>query len=90
MMRTTCFAAVCVLAVFSSPAGAQTADVHLMESGAVRALYLTDRALAVDPRHYAAFEGRLAALRRLDRHSENRNERGWLAAGIRDAEARLK
>jgi len=33
---------------------------------------------------------RLAALRWLDAHSENSHERGWLAAGIRDAEARLK
>ena len=30
------------------------------------------------------------ALRWLDAHSENSNERGWLAAGIREAEARLK
>ena len=26
----------------------------------------------------------------LDAHSGNSNERGWLAAGIRDAESRLK
>jgi hypothetical protein len=39
-------------------------------------------ALAIDPRHHA--------LRRLDAHSGNSNERGWLAAGIRDAELRVK
>ena len=63
---------------------------HLVESDAVRALYLTDMALAVDGRHRAALEARLSALRWLDAHSGNSNERGWLAAGMRDAEARLK
>jgi alkyl sulfatase BDS1-like metallo-beta-lactamase superfamily hydrolase len=63
---------------------------QLVESDAVRALYLTDMALAVDARHRPALEARLAALRWLDSHSTNSNERGWLAAGIRDAEARLK
>jgi alkyl sulfatase BDS1-like metallo-beta-lactamase superfamily hydrolase len=63
---------------------------QLIESDAVRALYLTDMALAVDGRHRAALEARLAALRWLDAHSGNSNERGWLAAGIRDAEVRLK
>jgi alkyl sulfatase BDS1-like metallo-beta-lactamase superfamily hydrolase len=63
---------------------------QLIESDAVRALYLADLALAVDGRHRAALEARLAALRWLDAHSGNSNERGWLAAGIRDAEARLK
>jgi alkyl sulfatase BDS1-like metallo-beta-lactamase superfamily hydrolase len=63
---------------------------QLAASDAVRALYLTDMALAVDPSHHAALEARLAALRWLDAHSGNSNERGWLAAGIRDAEARLK
>ena len=63
---------------------------ELAESDAVRALYLTDMALAVDGQHHGAHEARLAALRWLDAHSGNSNERGWLAAGIRDAEARLK
>ena len=63
---------------------------QLVESDAVRALYLTDMALAVDGRHRGALDARLAALRWLDAHSGNSNERGWLAAGIRDAEARLK
>jgi alkyl sulfatase BDS1-like metallo-beta-lactamase superfamily hydrolase len=64
--------------------------LRLVENDAVRALYLTDMALAVDSRHRPALEARLAALRWLDTHSANSNERGWLAAGIRDAEAKLK
>jgi alkyl sulfatase BDS1-like metallo-beta-lactamase superfamily hydrolase len=56
----------------------------------VRALQLTDIALAADPTSRAALEARLAALQALDRGSANSNERGWLQAGIRDAQARLK
>jgi len=56
----------------------------------VRALALTDVALAADPSHRRSLEARLAALQALDRRSKNSNERGWLAAGIRDVEARLK
>lgn len=63
---------------------------QLVATDAVRALYLTDMALAVDLRHRPALEARLAALKQLDTLSGNSNERGWLAAGIRDAEARLK
>jgi alkyl sulfatase BDS1-like metallo-beta-lactamase superfamily hydrolase len=55
-----------------------------------RALYLTDMALAADPAHRQALEVRLTILLALDRASGNSNERGWLAAGIRDAQARLK
>jgi alkyl sulfatase BDS1-like metallo-beta-lactamase superfamily hydrolase len=55
-----------------------------------RALYLTDMALAADPKSRPALEVRLAILQALDRASVNSNERGWLAAGIRDAQARLK
>ena len=62
----------------------------IAETDATRALYLTDMALAVDARHRPALEARLTALRWLDAHFGNSNERGWLAAGIRDAEARLK
>ena len=47
-------------------------------------------ALAADPRDVAGLEARLEILRILDRQSNNSNERGWLQAGIRDAEARLK
>ena len=57
---------------------------------ATRALFLTDIALAGDPRHRPSLEARLRALQRLDAASTNSNERGWLGAGIRDVEARLK
>lgn len=56
----------------------------------LNALYLTDMALAVDARHRAALEARLKALQALDARSGNSNERGWLAAGIRDVESRLE
>jgi alkyl sulfatase BDS1-like metallo-beta-lactamase superfamily hydrolase len=62
----------------------------LVETDAVRALYLTDMALTYDRANRSALEARLAALRWLDEHSGNSNERGWLAAGIRDAEQRLQ
>ncbi len=52
----------------------------------VKALYLTDMALAVDPRHRAALQARIQALKTLDASSNNSNERGWLAAAIREAE----
>jgi hypothetical protein len=38
----------------------------------------------------AALEVRIAILKTLDHQSGNGNERGWLQAGIRAAEARLK
>ena len=56
----------------------------------VTALYLTDMALAADPAHTASLEARLKALGALDAKSDNSNERGWLAAAIRDAERKLK
>jgi len=56
----------------------------------VRALQLTDIALAAEPRSRAALEVRLAALQALDRNSTNSNERGWLQAGIRDVQSKLK
>jgi alkyl sulfatase BDS1-like metallo-beta-lactamase superfamily hydrolase len=62
----------------------------LAASDPVNALYLTDMALAVDPRHRGALQARIEALKALDAASGNSNERGWLAAGIRDAERRLK
>jgi alkyl sulfatase BDS1-like metallo-beta-lactamase superfamily hydrolase len=62
----------------------------LASSDPLRALYLTDMALAVNPRHVAALQARIAALKALDAASNNSNERGWLAAGIREAERRLK
>jgi alkyl sulfatase BDS1-like metallo-beta-lactamase superfamily hydrolase len=56
----------------------------------IRALSLTDMALAADSTHRRTLEVRLAILQALDRQSTNSNERGWLAAGIRDVEARLE
>lgn len=56
----------------------------------VRALALTDIALAADPKHRPTLEVRLAILQALDRQSGNSNERGWLQAAVRDAEARLR
>jgi alkyl sulfatase BDS1-like metallo-beta-lactamase superfamily hydrolase len=53
------------------------------------ALYLTDMALAADPRHRASLEARITALKTLDAQSGNSNERGWLAAGIREATEKL-
>ncbi len=50
----------------------------------------TDVALASDSTHRRTLDVRLAILQALDRQSKNSNERGWLAAGIRDVEARLK
>ena len=54
------------------------------------ALYLTDMALAADRANRVALQARIAALQALERSSTNSNERGWLAAGIRQAEAALK
>jgi alkyl sulfatase BDS1-like metallo-beta-lactamase superfamily hydrolase len=53
------------------------------------ALYLTDMALAADRANRVALQARIAALQALERSSTNSNERGWLAAGIRQAEAAL-
>ena len=63
---------------------------QLVASAPVNALYLTDMALAVDPAHRAALEARLKALQALDATSNNSNERGWLQAGIREVQQRLK
>ena len=62
----------------------------LASTDPMRALYLTDMALAADARHREALEARIQALKALDAKSTNSNERGWLAAGIREAETRLK
>jgi alkyl sulfatase BDS1-like metallo-beta-lactamase superfamily hydrolase len=56
----------------------------------ITALYLTDIALDGDGNDRQALETRLAILRVLESRSGNSNERGWLKAGIRDAETRLK
>jgi alkyl sulfatase BDS1-like metallo-beta-lactamase superfamily hydrolase len=56
----------------------------------VRALHLTDIALAAEPANRAALEIRLQILQALDKASGNSNERGWLQAGIRDVQTKLK
>jgi alkyl sulfatase BDS1-like metallo-beta-lactamase superfamily hydrolase len=63
---------------------------QLAASDPVNALFLTDMALAVEPRHRAALEARLKALQALDSASNNSNERGWLQAGIRETQQQLK
>ena len=62
----------------------------LAMSDPMTALYLTDMALAADARHRGALEARIQALQTLVKQSNNSNERGWLAAGLREAERRLK
>jgi hypothetical protein len=63
---------------------------ELASSDPITALYLTDIALDGDGNALPALETRLAILRVLEARSGNSNERGWLQAGIRDAETRLK
>ena len=72
------------------PARVAGRALALADSDPVVALYLTDMALAVDATHAASLDARLKALRALDARSDNSNERGWLAAAIRDAERKLK
>jgi glyoxylase-like metal-dependent hydrolase (beta-lactamase superfamily II) len=56
----------------------------------VRALHMTDVALAVDPNHKPTLEARLIALKSLLAKSGNSIEANWLRYGIRTAEAKLK
>jgi alkyl sulfatase BDS1-like metallo-beta-lactamase superfamily hydrolase len=62
---------------------------ELASSDPLLALYLTDMALAADRASRVALQARIAALQTLERASTNSNERGWLAAGIRQARAAL-
>lgn len=64
--------------------------LEIAEKDPLGALYLTDMALTAEGRHRPSLEARIKALKTLDARSTNSNERGWLAAGIREAEARLK
>jgi alkyl sulfatase BDS1-like metallo-beta-lactamase superfamily hydrolase len=64
--------------------------LQLAEKEPLQALYLTDFALGADAMNRAALEARIKALQVLDNQSTNSNERGWLSAGIRDAQAKLK
>jgi alkyl sulfatase BDS1-like metallo-beta-lactamase superfamily hydrolase len=63
---------------------------ELTSSDPITALYLTDIALDGNSNDVPALETRLAILRALEARSGNSNERGWLQAGIRDVETRLK
>jgi alkyl sulfatase BDS1-like metallo-beta-lactamase superfamily hydrolase len=63
---------------------------ELASGDPITALYLIDIALDGDGNDLPALETRLAILRVLEARSGNSNERGWLQAGIRDAETRLK
>ena len=63
---------------------------ELASTDPLLALYLTDLALGADRMHRAALQARITALQALERKSTNSNERGWLAAGIRQAETALK
>jgi alkyl sulfatase BDS1-like metallo-beta-lactamase superfamily hydrolase len=63
----------------------------LLEAGeVVRALHLTDIALASEPEHRGALEARLAALQLLAASSRNYMERGWLRHAAGEAEDRLE
>lgn len=79
-----------VVTLAGGPDAVAARALALVASDPLKALYLTDMSLAVDARHGASLRARIAALRALDARSANSNERGWLAAGIREAEARLK
>ena len=79
-----------VVAMAGGPDAVAARAQALAATDPVRALALTDMALAADASHLRTLEVRLAILRALDRASKNSNERGWLAAAIRDVEARLK
>jgi alkyl sulfatase BDS1-like metallo-beta-lactamase superfamily hydrolase len=62
---------------------------ELAASDPLLALYLTDMALAADRANRIGLQARIAALQALERASTNSNERGWLAAGIRQARTAL-
>jgi alkyl sulfatase BDS1-like metallo-beta-lactamase superfamily hydrolase len=79
-----------VVAMAGGPEAVAARAQALAATDPVRALALTDMALAADASHLRTLEVRLAILRALDRASKNSNERGWLAAAMRDVETRLK
>jgi len=79
-----------IVALAGGPDAVAARALALAGTDAMRALYLTDMALAVSAAHRPALEARLKALQALDAASSNSNERGWLAAGIREAERKLK
>ena len=79
-----------IVRLAGGPGAVAARAAAMAASDPIRALYLTDMALAVDGGHRASLEARLAALKTLDAQSGNSNERGWLAAGMREVEAKLK
>ena len=96
MRRAAALAASCIVAV-AAPAWSQSPEIQDLGHGIYRAAgVMGGTAVRVPQRNTfmivtrGALEARLTALRWLDAHSGNSNERGWLAAGICDAEARLK
>ena len=79
-----------IVSLAGGPDAVASRALALSGSDPVQALYLTDMSLAFNPRHRPSLLARIAALKTLDTQSTNSNERGWLAAGIREAEAKLK
>lgn len=55
----------------------------------VKALHLTDMALAADGTHKPALVVRLRALTHLRAHCRNNNERGWLDSSIQEVKGKL-
>jgi len=68
---------------------AQLALEKLQAGQPVEALYLTDVALASDPKNEATLNARIKALESLREHCENFIEDGWLQYGIRKAKETL-
>jgi feruloyl esterase len=78
-----------IVALAGGPDVVAARALALAATDPIRALYLTDMSLARAAGHKPSLVARIAALKTLDTQSTNSNERGWLAAGIRDAEAKL-
>jgi alkyl sulfatase BDS1-like metallo-beta-lactamase superfamily hydrolase len=79
-----------IVSLAGGPDAVAARAAALAASDPTTALYLTDMALAADARHRGALEARIQALQTLIKQSNNSNERGWLAAGLREAERKLK
>jgi alkyl sulfatase BDS1-like metallo-beta-lactamase superfamily hydrolase len=78
-----------IVSLAGGPDAVAARAVSLATSDPVRALYLTDMALAASPAHRPSLEARLKALQALVAKSDNSNERGWIATGIREVQAQL-
>jgi alkyl sulfatase BDS1-like metallo-beta-lactamase superfamily hydrolase len=79
-----------IVALAGGPDAVAARAAAMAAADPVEALYLTDMALTAAPSHRRALEARIKALQALLQRSTNSNERGWLSAGIRDAERKLK